>query len=88
MAQKAKHTFPVIICSIIDQFASVLGQKDKVFLLDYTGLEYRYIPLRFKDYLLLLINTKVHHTLADGEYNKQKMKAKVALKYCSHICPI
>ena len=70
MAQKAEHTFPVIMCGIIDQFASVMGQKDKVILLDCTSFEYRYLPLQFKDYLLVLINTKFRHTLADGECKK------------------
>ena len=69
MAQKAEHTFPGVQCGIMDQFANMMGKQDQVILLDCRSLEYKYFPLLLQDYSLVLINTKVHHSLASGEYN-------------------
>ncbi len=72
MAQKAEHTFPGVKCGIMDQFANMLGKLDQVILLDCRSLEYKYFPLLLEDYSLVLINTKVHHSLASGEYNLRR----------------
>jgi len=76
MAQKAEHTFPQVQCGIMDQFASLMGKQDNVILLDCTSLDYRYLPLQLQDYSLVLINTKVHHSLASGEYNIRRQQCQ------------
>lgn len=74
MAQKAEHTFPGVKCGIMDQFASLMGKEDNVILLDCMTLDYKYFPLILKDYSLVLINSKVHHSLASGEYNVRRQQ--------------
>lgn len=74
MAQKAEHTFPGVKCGIMDMFASIMGKHDNVILLDCMSLDYRYLPLQLEDYTLVLINTKVHHSLASGEYNQRRQQ--------------
>ncbi|HEX8460022.1 MAG TPA: galactokinase [Segetibacter sp.] len=76
MAQKAEHTFPQVQCGIMDQFASLMGKQDHVILLDCTSLDYRYLPLQLQEYALVLINTKVHHSLASGEYNVRRQQCQ------------
>lgn len=76
MAQKAEHTFPGVQCGIMDMFASLMGKLNNVILLDCMTLDYRYLPLRLEEYSLVLINTKVHHSLASGEYNKRRQQCQ------------
>ena len=71
-AQKAEHSYPGVKCGIMDMFASLNGKKDHVILLDCVTLDYQYFPLQLYDYAIYLINTKVHHSLASGEYNKRR----------------
>jgi galactokinase len=77
LAQAAEHTFPGVQCGIMDMFASLNGKKDHVLLLDCKSLNYKYYPLQLKEYEIVLLNTKVHHTLASGEYNKRRKDCEV-----------
>ncbi len=71
-SQMAEHHFAGIKCGIMDQFASVMGKKDHVILLDCRSLEFQYFPLELGDYELLLLNTNVSHSLASSEYNTRR----------------
>lgn len=71
-SQMAEHHFVGIKCGIMDQFASVMGKKDHVILLDCRSLEFQYFPLELGDYELLLLNTNVSHSLASSEYNTRR----------------
>lgn len=75
-AQMAEHNFVGIKCGIMDQFASMMGQKDQVILLDCRSLEYRYFPLELGDYQLLLLHTNVSHSLASSEYNRRRSECE------------
>lgn len=74
-AQMAEHNFVGIKCGIMDQFASVMGKKGKVMMLDCRSLEFEYIPLELGHYEILLINTNVSHALASSEYNVRREEA-------------
>lgn len=76
IAQKAEHTFPGVKVGIMDMFASLLGKRNHVILLDCMTLDYRYLPLNLEEYTLVLINTKVHHSLASGEYNVRRQQCQ------------
>jgi galactokinase len=80
MAQKAEHTFPGVLCGIMDMYASSMGKRDHVILLDCLRLEHRYFPLQLREYTLVLINTKVHHSLASGEYNIRRQQCQEGFK--------
>ncbi len=71
-AQLAEHNFAGTKCGIMDQFASMMGKKEQVMLLDCRSLEYRYFPLDLGEYQLLLLNTNVSHSLAATEYNTRR----------------
>ena len=72
IAQRAEHSYPNVKCGIMDQFANLNGKKDHVILLDCVTLDYQLFPLQLNEYAIYLINTKVHHSLASGEYNKRR----------------
>lgn len=75
-AQRAEHHFVGTKCGIMDQFASIMGQKGKVILLDCRSLEYHYFPLDLGDYQILLLNTNVSHSLASSEYNTRRAECE------------
>ena len=72
ISQKAEHNFVGVKCGIMDQYASMFGQKDKALLLDCRSLTSVPFTLDLKDYQILLINTNVKHSLSDSAYNKRR----------------
>lgn len=87
MAQKAEHTFPGVKVGIMDMFASLMGKQDHVILLDCMSLDYKYLPLHLEDYSLVLINTKVHHSLASGEYNQRRQQCQEGFAKLKSLVP-
>jgi galactokinase len=79
LCQRAEHNFPGVKCGIMDQYANMFGKKDHVILLDTRSVEHRYFPLKLDDYEIVLINTKVHHSLASSEYNVRRKQCEVGL---------
>lgn len=79
-AQLAEHHYVGTKCGIMDQFASVMGKKNHVVLLDCRTLEYQYFPLDLQDYQLLLINTNVSHSLASSEYNTRRAECESGIQ--------
>jgi galactokinase len=79
LCQRAEHNFPGVQCGIMDQFANMMGQKNNVILLDCKSLAYQYFPLMLEDYKIVLINSKVHHSLASGEYNIRRKQCEEGL---------
>ncbi len=75
-SQMAEHNFVGIKCGIMDQFASIMGRKDQVMLLDCRSLEYKYFPIELGNYQLLLLNTNVSHSLASSEYNTRRSECE------------
>ncbi len=78
-SQRAEHNFVGIKCGIMDQFASIMGKKDNMMLLDCRSLDFQYFPLELGDYQLLLLNTNVSHTLASSEYNIRRAECELGV---------
>lgn len=73
ISQKAEHNYVGVNCGIMDQYASMFGQKNKALLLDCRIIKAIPFHIDFKEYELLLINTNVKHTLADSAYNNRRI---------------
>lgn len=72
ISQKAEHDFVGVKCGIMDQYASMFGQKDTALLLDCRAISSQPFHIDFKEYQILLINTNVKHSLSDSAYNKRR----------------
>lgn len=72
LAQRAEHEFAGVRCGIMDQYASLFGLKDSALLLDCRSLEHEYLPFHFPDVEILLVDTKVKHSLASSAYNDRR----------------
>jgi len=79
LCQRAEHNFPNVKCGIMDQFANMMGKKDHVILLDCKTLQHFYFPLVKEGYKIVLLNSKVHHSLAAGEYNIRRQRCEQGL---------
>lgn len=76
LCQRAEHNFPGVKCGIMDMYASLNGKKDHVLLLDCKNISHQYFPLILDGYRIVLMNSKVHHSLAGSEYNVRRKRCE------------
>lgn len=87
MAQKAENGFIGVNCGIMDQFASMFGKKDRVIQLDCRSLAYTYFSFAPEVHQLLLLNTKIKHSLAESEYNLRRLECETGVAHLQRIFP-
>ena len=80
IGQATEHNYCGVRCGIMDQFASVFGQKGSLIRLDCRSLEYEYYPFDPKGYRLVLLDTQVKHELASSAYNKRRQSCENVAK--------
>ena len=80
VAQRSEHTFVGVMCGIMDQFSSVFGKENKVIKLDCTTLDYEYHNADFGKYSLVLLNSKVKHSLLTSQYNVRRQECQQGLE--------
>ncbi len=86
VGQMSEHNYVGVRCGIMDQFASLFGDEGKLVKLDCRSLEYEMIPFNPDKYSIVLLDTKVSHSLASSEYNKRRASCEegvsiIATKY-------
>lgn len=73
LCQRAEHRYAGVPCGIMDQFASVLGQRGHAVLIDCRSQETTAVPMPApSDAVVVVMNSGVHHALASGEYAKRR----------------
>lgn len=80
IGQAAEHDYCGVNCGIMDQFASIMGQKGKLICLDCRSMEFSYFPFAPEDYELVLIDSAVKHELAGSPYNKRRQSCERVAK--------
>lgn len=80
IGQSTEHNYCGVNCGIMNQFASVMGQKGKLMRLDCRSMEFEYFPFDPADYELVLIDSKVKHELKDSPYNKRRQSCERVAK--------
>jgi galactokinase len=76
----AEQHFVGLQCGIMDQFASTMGKRDHVMLLDCKTMEYQYLPFAQDRHTLILCDTRVSHSLADSEYNLRRQECEEGVR--------
>jgi galactokinase len=79
MAQKAEHEYAGVHCGIMDQMASILGRDQMVIQLDSKSMDYEYVKFDLNEYGLVLIDSRVKHSLASSEYNLRREQCEMIL---------
>lgn len=89
MAQRAENDFVGVASGIMDQFASMMGQKDHALFLDCRSLDYELIPTPFEEqgYAVVVINSGVRRGLVDSAYNTRRQECTDAVKLLQHALP-
>ncbi|HEU4553029.1 MAG TPA: galactokinase [Chitinophaga sp.] len=87
LAQAAENNFVGVRCGIMDQFASIFGKRQHLIKLDCGSLEHEYIPFRFDDVKLVLLDTQVKHSLASSEYNTRRAECEQGVQLVSRHHP-
>lgn len=80
IGQYSENNFNGCNCGIMDQFASAMGKKDNAIFLDTNTLNYEYAPVVLEDAKIVIINSKVKHSLVDSAYNDRRNECETALK--------
>ena len=80
LCQRAEHEFAGVPCGIMDQFTSVMAKEGHLLLLDCRSRTTELVPLCDPSVAVLIINTNVHHELADGEYAQRRAQCEAAAK--------
>lgn len=89
LAQRAENNFVGVASGIMDQFASMMGQKDHALFLDCRSLEYELVPTPFEQqgYAVVVINSAVRRGLVDSAYNTRRQECTEAVERLKHDLP-
>ncbi|RJL21426.1 galactokinase [Bailinhaonella thermotolerans] len=80
LAQRAENDFVGMPCGVMDQMASALGREGHALFIDCRTLKAHPVPLDTGDMTILIIDTRVHHELADGQYAVRREQCEQAAK--------
>jgi galactokinase len=83
--QTAEHVHVGIQCGIMDQYTAVHASKDHALLLDCRSLESKQIPLRLREYQVVICDSRVRHTLASSEYNLRRQDCEAGVQQLSSV---
>lgn len=86
-AQRAEIEEVGMKCGIMDQYAVAFGKKGHVLLLDCQKLIHEYVPLDFKEYQLVVMNSNYPRTLVDSKYNERYDECQQALQIVKRFDP-
>lgn len=87
LAQEAESEFCNVRCGIMDQYTSAMGKEGCGLLIHTANLRCNYVPLRFQDAKLVVLDSGVKHSLADSEYNERRRECEKALKKIRSVYP-
>jgi galactokinase len=77
LCQAAEHEYAGVPCGIMDQLAVSSGVRGHALLIDCRTLEVRPNPLP-EGIAIVVVDSRVKHALADGEYAKRKADCETA----------
>jgi galactokinase len=77
LCQRAEHQHAGVPCGLMDQLASVFGVAGSLMLLDCRSNQVEYVPLS-ADLALVVIDSRVKHNLANGEYRLRREQCEAA----------
>ena len=88
IGQFSENKYNKVNCGIMDQFAIAMGKKDNAIFLDTATLEYEYAPIHLENAKIVIINSKVKHSLVDSAYNDRRNECETALKELQKVTDI
>ena len=80
IGQSVEHEFVNVPCGIMDQFISANGREGHALKLDCASLSYELIPMDDPSVSVLVFDSAVHHSLADGAYAQRRTQCEESAK--------
>lgn len=87
IGQSAEHKYAGVRCGIMDQFASLHGEKNHLLKLDCRSLEFELVPFDLPGYRVVLLDTQVKHSLASSEYNVRRAQCEAGVAVLQKYYP-
>lgn len=87
IAQQTEHQFAGVQCGLMDQVASLFGQKDQLLAFDCLTQEINAFSLPLVGVQLFLIDSKVKHNLAESAYNERRAQLEEAFQKALFLFP-
>ena len=84
IGQKAEHDFAGVKCGLLDQFSAIHGKKDHLVWSDFRTFDVKSVPIS-PEVCFMLCNTKVRHSLADGDYNERRQRCEQAAAFFDSV---
>lgn len=78
IGQAVEHGFVDVPCGIMDQFISANGKEGYAMKLDCQSLEHELVAMNDPDLAVLVVNSAVKHSLADGAYGQRRKQCEEA----------
>ncbi len=81
LSQRAENNFVGAKCGIMDQFITTFSKEKTALLIDTMTLSYEYVPfdIEKKDLSLIVVDTKVKHSIAGEGYSTRRNEGEEAL---------
>jgi len=79
LCQAAEHLYAGVPCGLMDQLSSVFGRTDHLMLMDCRHHSLEFIAAD-SEIALLVVNSRVKHRLADGEYRQRRQQCEEACR--------
>jgi len=88
LCQHAENHFVGVHCGIMDQAAVAMGKEGNAVYLNCDTLEFDYIPVEFKGYRLIIVDSNKDRKLSESRYNDRRKEMEQALAGLRSIFPI
>ncbi|MCH7871047.1 MAG: galactokinase, partial [Planctomycetes bacterium] len=87
LCRRTEHEYAGVPCGIMDQTISILARADTALLLDCRNREFEHVPLSLGDKAVVVIDSRVRHELADGEYAQRQRQCADAVRFFQTLDP-
>ncbi|PHK50245.1 galactokinase [Staphylococcus edaphicus] len=79
LGQVVENKFMGVNSGIMDQFIIGMGKAEHALLLDTATLDFEYVPAKFGDYVISIMNTNKRRSLTESKYNERRSECEMAL---------
>lgn len=87
MARRVEHEFAGVKCGIMDQWANLFSQKDAFLAINCGTMKFEAIPVNFEGVDIVLVDSRVKHSLASSAYNERLAECEEGVKVLKEINP-
>ena len=88
IGQFSENNFNGCNCGIIGSVCECNGKERQCDFLDTNTLQYEYAPVVLEDAKIVIINSKVKHSLVDSAYNDRRNECETALKELQEVVAV